>query len=100
MLIKKDIDKLAELARISVLEEEKREIIRDLDGVLEYVSIIKTFAQKNIKKETNIELLSNTHLREDKEPHTSGVYTDEILSEAPKTKDGYVKVNKTIQNLD
>ena len=38
---------------------------------------------------------ADTHrniLREDEEPHVSGMYTEDILAAAPDQEDGYVKV--------
>lgn len=35
-------------------------------------------------------------MREDAEPHETGIYTKELLNEAPSVKDGYIEVKKII----
>jgi len=50
----KDVENLAELARIELTEEEKRDILKDMDGILEYVKQIEEVEVVDIKSEYNL----------------------------------------------
>jgi len=96
MLTPKDIEKLTELARIDVSDAEKEQLAHDLDGILGYVSLIKSLTEEKGAPESDPELLVNVHLREDSEPHESGKYTKDIMDEVPAIEKGYVKVRKIL----
>lgn len=96
MLKREDINKLAELARINVPDAEKEVLAKDLDSVLGYVSEIKELTSKGDIPEADYGFLVNINLREDDEPHEAGVYTEDILNEAPETEDGFIKVRKIL----
>ena len=92
MLKIEDIDHMAILARITISDEEKREVLPKLDAVLLYVSDI----QKIVTKEDVVRVggdLRNV-MREDESPSSGGEYTDAILANAPHIQDGYVKVKQ------
>ena len=93
MIEKKDVEKLANLSRIDISEEEKEVFIKDLDAILDYVSEVQEVVTDDIKPEAW--QLRNV-MREDENPHKSGKFTEDILKEAPNTKDGYIKVKKIL----
>ncbi len=93
MLERKNIERLASLSRIEVSDNEKETLIKDLDAVLGYVSEIKEVIIGKVEPQTG--KLINV-MREDKNPHESGVFTKEIMNEVPDVKDGYVKVKKIL----
>lgn len=93
MIDKADIQKLARLARITISDEEIKNLQDDLKTILKYVSEIKSVSSKDVK------LSIGTHyniMREDKEPHESGIFTEDLLREAPQTERGYIKVKKIL----
>ena len=85
--------KLAELARIAIPKNELHDLQKDMEVILKYVSHIQKVATD--AGET-ISVHTKPPLREDENPHESGIYTQEILKGVPKTKDGYVEVKKII----
>jgi len=93
MLEKKDIEKLAKLSRIEVQEEEKEVLIKDLESVLGYVSEIQEVVTGEVEPEAG--LLRNV-MREDENPHKSGIFSEDIMDNVPSKKDGYVKVKKIL----
>ncbi len=93
MLSTKDIEKLAELARIAIPEEEKASLTREVDAILGYVNEIQKVAGENVEKE--IPEHRNV-FREDKNPHLPGEFTEGLLEEAPRQQDEYVKVKKIL----
>ncbi|MDP2593196.1 MAG: Asp-tRNA(Asn)/Glu-tRNA(Gln) amidotransferase subunit GatC [bacterium] len=94
MVTREEIQKLAELSRIEVGEDEVEKLRKDIGGILEYVDKIKS-APVSVDKEGDKPALRNV-FREDGEPHESGKFKDVLLAEAPETEDGFVKVKKIL----
>ena len=91
-----NIEKLATLSRIYVSEEEQEELKDDIDSILSYVEQIK-----GISTDTDLEATPEVPghhniMREDGEPHETGIHTKELLNEAPSVKDDYIDVKKII----
>lgn len=91
---KKEIEKLANLARIKISPSEKQGFFDDLKTVLSYVSEIEEVGTKNTISEAKE--LKNV-FREDSLAHESGLYTESIMEEIPKKEKGYLKVKKILQ---
>lgn len=93
MITKQDIQKLAELARITVSDGEADSYAKDIEAILGYVfDVGEASAAGGGDAHT---ALTNV-MRNDGEPHESGTYTEAILGGAPKTDDGYFAVRKVI----
>jgi len=93
MLEKKDVEKLANLSRMEVSEDEKAVLLKDLEEILGYVSEVQEVVTGDVVPEEG--KLHNV-MRQDENPHKSGEFSKEIMEEAPNTKDGYVKVKKIL----
>lgn len=89
----KEIDNLAKLCRIEFSDDEKKELIKEMDSVLSFVAQIQEVKTDSLKPQANI--LRNV-MREDGNPHESEEYTAVILAEAPKTEKDYFKVKKIL----
>ena len=92
----KDIEKLGDLARIKLSEEEKETLKIDIEAILGYVSQIKEVSS-DIERDMSgkNETLINV-MREDENPHESGLYTEKILENAPEREGDYIKVKKIL----
>lgn len=89
----KDVEHLAGLARIAVSHEEKEILQRDLGEILEYVSqITKATA------ELGAPIVGELHnvMREDNNPHEPGIFTEDILKQAPMREGNRVLVKKIL----
>ena len=87
-----EIEKLAELARISLTEDEKAGLQKDIDGVLLYVGQIK-----NLKAEmADVSPVTENVMRTDEVLNASGEYTEKLINAAPKSENGFVKVKKIL----
>jgi aspartyl-tRNA(Asn)/glutamyl-tRNA(Gln) amidotransferase subunit C len=87
-----EVKKIAELARIEISAEEARAFASEIESILSYVSEIQSVATTgNMEREGECNVV-----REDGEPHESGVYTEALLAGAPQTERGYVKVKKIL----
>lgn len=87
----KDVENLAELARIELTEDEKKGILKDMGGILEYV--------KQIEKVEIEEVVSGYNLknvwRED-QIVSRDFDKDLIANQFPDSQDGFLKVKKIL----
>lgn len=88
-----DVDKLAELARIEMSEEEKQEFLENMESILKYVDVIQTANTDDVV--LDIGDVYNV-MRADIDPIESGVNTEKILEEMPATQNGFLKVKKIL----
>jgi len=93
MISDKDMEKLLSLARIEVSPEEKAKLIKDVESILSYVSEIENAAEGEAAP--NRSVLRNV-MREDGEPHESGLFTGALLKAAPKRDGDYIAVKKIL----
>lgn len=91
MFTRTDVERLAALARISITEEEASALAKDIEAILSYVSDIQ-----KIKGESSLQEPLVNVMREDGEPHKAGIYSRELLEEAPRRKGDYIQVKKII----
>ena len=94
-ITRKDVDKLAEMSRIEMTDDEKNEIQKDLESILGYVSELQEVVAEEPPVEDRIGMLKNV-MREDKDPHTESTYTKEVIASAPNSQSNYVKVKKIL----
>ena len=87
----KDVENLAELARIDLNEEEKKEILRDMDGILGYVKTIEEVQVGDIHLQYDVYNI----WRED-EPGNSDFSRDSIIEQFPQKQGDYLKVKKIL----
>ena len=93
MLKFEEINKLAKLARLEIPAEEREILRKEVDEILEYVGQIQKLSPKEPAKEVG---LVHNVFREDKKPHQTGEFTDNLLANAPGKESGYVKVKKIL----
>ncbi|MFT5179676.1 MAG: aspartyl-tRNA(Asn)/glutamyl-tRNA(Gln) amidotransferase subunit C [Candidatus Paceibacteria bacterium] len=90
-----EVKNLANLARLELTDEEIKTYGKEIGSVLSYVEKLKEV--KGLDDNTRIESAGVRNvMREDENPHESGIYTEKILNEAPETQDGYIKVKKIL----
>jgi aspartyl-tRNA(Asn)/glutamyl-tRNA(Gln) amidotransferase subunit C len=87
----KDIENLAELAKIELSDTEKKTLLKDLDGILGYVKQVSEVEVKDSK----VEYKNKNVWREDeiKSPIFS---SDLIIKQFPDSQDGFLKVKKIL----
>lgn len=87
----KDVEGLAKLARIELSENEKKNLLSDMDSILEYVKQIESVKIGDAKEEYK----TYNVWREDKiEPREFS--RELILKQFPDSQDGFVKVKKIL----
>lgn len=91
----KEIKKLADLARIDMSEEEMEGVAKDFQSILAYVGQVQDVSGEMIDNVKNKDdYFTRNVTREDLVTNNSKENTDKILSNAPDTEDGFIKVKK------
>lgn len=91
---REDVEKLAKLVRIKIDKKEAEKLTKDLESIVGYVSRIKEVSV-SYEDEPSVGKLYNV-MREDKNPHESGIFRERLLNEVPQKENGYVKVKKIL----
>ena len=89
----KDVEHLLGLARITVSDSEKELLRHDLEEILAYVSQVKDVTAE-LFVPTAGEL--RNVMREDENPHESGIFTEDILKQAPARDGNRISVKKIL----
>lgn len=92
MISKKDVEHIANLARISLSEEEKSKFTDELSSILQFVEKLDEADTANMEPMTSIDEHIN-EMRQDAQTDTSleGKQA-EMLAQVPDKKDTWVKV--------
>ena len=92
-LTKKEVEKIAELARLGISEEENGKFAEDLSLVLGYVQKLSEVNVEKVEPMTGGTALENVVRKDDE---TKDIADDkmkaEILNAAPSKENGYFKV--------
>lgn len=87
----KDVENLAELVRIELAEEEKKELLSDMDSILGYVKHIESMETGNTKEEYKIHNVWREDILGLRE-----FSSELIIEQFPDAKDGFLKVKKIL----
>jgi aspartyl-tRNA(Asn)/glutamyl-tRNA(Gln) amidotransferase subunit C len=92
MITIQDIDKLANLSRLALTEQEKASFSNEIGAILGYVANINTLAGDIV----DMDHAQINVLRDDMVIHQSGEYSKNLLANAPSREGDYVKVKKIL----
>ncbi len=95
MITTEEIEKLATLARLALSPEEKERMRGEVDSILEYVATIQKISATAGTRMPSIVAQKNV-MREDTNPHESGIHTETLVASAPKREGNYIKVKKIL----
>ena len=87
----KDVENLAELARIELSEEEKKDLLSDMESILGYVKQIESVDVGDVKLESEVRNVWREDKLEDGE-----FSRDLIIGQFPDSQDGFLKVKKIL----
>lgn len=91
----KDVENLAELAKLDISDTEKQSLLKDFDSILAYVDMIKEADVGDVAVKNSV----YNSWREDTEraeKSQSDFSADLLVSQFPDQKDGYAKVKKIL----
>jgi aspartyl-tRNA(Asn)/glutamyl-tRNA(Gln) amidotransferase subunit C len=89
----KDVEHIAELAKLEFSEEEKEMLTHQLNRILEYMEKLDTLDTESIEPLSHVIELSNIFRNDEVKP---GVSTADALENAPSKTDRFFKVPKVI----
>ena len=92
MTQKVDVAALAKLARIEVGDSELERLEREIPSILAFV---ETIQKADVSDTAPAPKLRNV-MREDGEPHESGIYTEALLAQAPEKQANRLVVKQVI----
>lgn len=91
---KKDVEYVAELARLSFNEEEKEELINDLNKVLGYIEKLDELNTEDTDIIVNPYYIENKFREDEIEP---SMQLKSVLDNAPQKLEEYIMVPKIIE---
>ena len=92
MTTKIDVKALAELARLEVSDDELARLEKEIPGILSFVEEIQKAAGEVPVSSPELRNV----MREDKDPHESGMHTEVLLSAAPAQEGNRIVVKQVI----
>lgn len=95
MMTIEEIEKLATLSRLTLSPAEKERMRGEFDSILEYVATIQKVSASAGTRTPSLVAQKNV-MREDANPHESGLHTEALVSAAPKREGDYIKVKKIL----
>ncbi|HWO07324.1 MAG TPA: Asp-tRNA(Asn)/Glu-tRNA(Gln) amidotransferase subunit GatC [Candidatus Paceibacterota bacterium] len=92
MTQKVDVAALAKLARLDVSDDELARLEKELPAILDFVEQIQTVSADVPRSDPE----HRNVMRDDGNPHESGLFTDDLLQAAPATKGSHVVVKQVL----
>lgn len=90
-----DIKKLAELSRLALTDAEVEKLRGEVESILSYVAAIQEIPlPEGVAVSPHLDL--KNVMREDENPHETGLYTKDIVDQFPDSEDGYLRVKKIL----
>lgn len=93
-LTQDDVLKLAQLARLSLTDDEVEEFRRELSAILEYVRQLQTVDVSGLEPTTQVSGLTNV-MRDDT-LHDYGIDRAELLRNVPQVEEDQIKVKRMV----
>ena len=99
MLTKKEVQYLANLARIKISEQEEEKFQKDISSILDYVKKLEEIDVKGVEPMSHSIAVENV-MREDKAERFPGNKVEKLIESAPRKKERHIKVNTILPNGD
>ncbi len=93
MINLEEIEKLAELARIKLTEEEKKNLKSELEAILNYFTKLQ---ELNLEDGAEFFTTPNLNKLRNDEKISKEENSEILLKQAPETKNGYLKIKKIL----
>lgn len=98
MITKQEVEKIAELARLGISEEEKEKLTKDLSLVIGYIEKLSEVNVEKVEPMTGGTTLESVVRKDD---DSKDIADDEmkadILNAAPNKENGYFKVSSILK---
>jgi len=95
MINRKEVQRVAKLARIGITQKEEEKFSRELSLILDYVEKLKEVDISKTPPTSHSVGIKNI-TREDSESEKLKMKNEKLLELAPETKNGYLKVKSIL----
>lgn len=94
----KDVEKLAQLSRLSLSQEEKETYATEISGILGYISQIQDVSASDTHNRTSSDAYPHRNVMRDDVARELPIHDDsqQLVDLAPRHVDGYVQVKKIL----
>ena len=90
----KDVENLAELAKLELSDAEKQSLLHDMEGILNYVKQVESVEVDDIQAEHEVH---NVWREDDASLPEAGKFSKDLITEQfPDQQDGFLKVKKIL----
>ncbi|RJQ35812.1 aspartyl/glutamyl-tRNA amidotransferase subunit C [Candidatus Parcubacteria bacterium] len=87
-----DVRALANLARMDVPDDELQKLQEELPAILAFVETVSSVKTSQTEQSPGLRNV----MRDDTEPHESGMYTEKLLEQAPFRRENRLAVKQVI----
>jgi len=95
MISEKEVKHIAKLARLGLTEQETKKMKKELSSILDYFEKLKEVDVSRIEPTTHSIKVENV-MRNDEARSTELKIRRKMAGQAPKSKDGYLKVKSIL----
>jgi aspartyl-tRNA(Asn)/glutamyl-tRNA(Gln) amidotransferase subunit C len=99
MITPEEVKKLAQLARIDLSEAEQAGLQHDMESILGYVGELSQVEVPAGGESVSTALVDNV-MRPDTDSYDPGIFTEDILAEAPARAGNFIKVKQILGGTD
>lgn len=92
MISKDEVKHIAKLARLELTEKETEKMQADLSSILDYFDLLKRAPRINADKHADLRGYGKNELRKDEATEKPASLANNLVSQAPDKKEGYIKV--------
>ncbi len=87
-----DIDHLANLSKLTISDQEKKKLEKQLESTIDYIQVLGELNTKNI--EPSFQVTGQTNISRKKDESKKDLSQKQALTNAPRKKSGYFVVKK------
>lgn len=93
-ITKEEVERIAQLARISLSDTDIEKYQKELSAILDYVDLLSKVDTSNVDATANITGLTDVYAKDQANP---SFVAEEILKNAPDKKGSYIKVKPVLE---
>lgn len=97
MILKKDVEHIARLARIELSEAEKAKFEKDLSAIFDFVAKLNEVDTATIGPLTGGTALENVMREDNVGKQEAGSMNQDLVAAAPRKRSGYVEVEAVFE---
>ena len=97
-ITEKEIEHIAELARIRLTDKEKHKFTEDLGNILNFVDKLKEIDTEGVEPVSNMTGLDSVFRKDEAHGEVDSEKSKRLVEQAPDSKDNYVKVKSVFED--